>query len=122
FVLTGCDATPVVFTVTYPGTLPAGTQYYKFGPTTADPAPHWYILPATFGPTSVTFSITDGSTGDDDMAVNGTIVDQGGPGVPGAVLNGIPPLSDAMLALMALLLGALGIAGMRGAALRRRRA
>jgi hypothetical protein len=95
-------AATLVFTVTYPTALPPGTQYWKYGPTATDPAPHWYVLPATFSGNTVTFSITDGGLGDDDLAANGAIVDQGGPGIPGA--SAIPTLSEwAMLLLAALL-------------------
>ena len=70
------------FTLTFPQPLPIGTVYYKYGPTAAIPAPHWYQLPATIVGNIITFSITDGGLGDDDLTANGTIVDQGGPGAP----------------------------------------
>jgi uncharacterized repeat protein (TIGR01451 family) len=109
FVLTGCDGTPVTFTVTYPVALPPGAVYWKFGPTTSNTTPHWYILPVTFGSNTATFTITDGGLGDDDLTVNGTIVDQGGPAVPAPGISPqVPTMSDAMLALMALLLATLG--------------
>jgi trimeric autotransporter adhesin len=69
-------------TIAYPGSLPANTQYWKYGPRPGNPTPSWYVLPATFNGNSVTFTITDGQLGDDDLIANGTIVDQGGPGVP----------------------------------------
>jgi hypothetical protein len=47
------------------------------------PSASYYVLPAT---------ITDGGLGDDDLAANGTIVDQGGPGVPLGGGENIPAL------------------------------
>lgn len=102
FTLTGC-AGSIAMTITYPGGLPGNTKYYKYGPTPSDPAPHWYELPATIAGNTVTFTIADGGLGDDDLTVNGTIVDQGGPGA--AVLaNRIPTLSTWMLLLLAAML------------------
>ncbi|HEX4943522.1 MAG TPA: IPTL-CTERM sorting domain-containing protein [Usitatibacteraceae bacterium] len=110
FTTTGCTpASTITITASYPQLLPPGTQYWKYGPTPMDPAPHWYVLPAAIAGNTATFTITDGTLGDDDLAANGTIVDQGGPGFPlGA--NQIPTLSEwAMLLLASLML----IAGMR---------
>ena len=116
FALGGCTAgSTVAFTIAYPAALPAGTQYWKYGPEMAMPAPHWYTLPATITGSTVRFSITDGGQGDDDVAANGAIVDQGGPGIGAAVppigAGGaveIPTLSQWAMMLLALLL--LGIA------------
>ena len=107
----GCTAASTLnFTITYPQVLPPGTQYWKYGPTPGDAAPHWYVLPATIAGNTVTFSITDGGLGDDDLTANGTIVDQGG---PGAGATAIPTLSQwAMLVLM-LLLGLMGARRLR---------
>jgi hypothetical protein len=71
-------------TITYPGSI-AGTTYRKYGPTTpGDGATTaWY----TFGnvtinsSTTITLHLRDGELGD-DTAVDGIIVDQGGPGAP----------------------------------------
>jgi len=121
-VLMGCDGTPVTFTVTYPDALPAGIAYWKYGATSANPAAHWYQLPAALGANTASFTITDGGLGDDDLTVNGTIVDQGGPGMAGAGAGGrqVPTLSDAMLASMALLLAGLGASRLRSSSRRRR--
>jgi len=106
FTTSGCTpGSTITMTMTYPRALPAGTQYWKYGPTPGTPTPHWYVLPATIGGNTATFSITDGSTGDDDLAANGTIVDQGGPGVPApAAPVPTPTMSEWMLALMAALM------------------
>jgi YVTN family beta-propeller protein len=111
FVLLNCTpGATVSFTVTYPAALPAAVQYWKYGPTPASATPHWYVLPATITGNSVTFSIVDGGLGDDDLAANGTVVDQGGPGAPGAggEIRQVPTLSEWALVLLAslMLLGA----------------
>jgi hypothetical protein len=104
FTASGCAAASTLnFTITYPTSV-AGTTYWKYGPTAADPAPHWYVLPATLAGNTATFTITDGGLGDDDLAANGTIVDQGGPGSGPA----IPTLSESALWLLAALLAAGG--------------
>ena len=108
FSATGCTAgSTLAFTMVYPQALPAGTQYWKYGPTAANPAAHWYVLPATITGNTATFSITDGGLGDDDLAANGTIVDQGGPGVPAAQAPMQVPTLDipGMIFLTLMLLG-----------------
>jgi uncharacterized repeat protein (TIGR01451 family) len=102
----------LTLTVTYPNLLPTGTQYWKYGPT-PEPgggAPHWYVLPAFITGNTAMFTITNGDRGDDDLDPNnGVIVDQGGPGVPGAG-NGtaaIPTLSEWALLILSTLLGGL---------------
>ena len=109
FVLANCTpGSTVTVTITYPSSLPANTQYWKYGPTAATPAPHWYVLPATLGGNSATFSITDGGLGDDDLTANGSIVDQGGPGNNN--VGAIPTLSGWGLLFLSTLLGLAGLA------------
>jgi CSLREA domain-containing protein len=105
----------ISMTITYPQVVPAGAVYWKYGPTAGDPTPHWYQLPATIAGNTATFSITDGGLGDDDLDVNGTIVDQGGPGVPGAPggVAAIPTLSEWGMILLAGMLGLFGMGVMR---------
>jgi len=79
FTATGCGSA-LTLTITYPAPLPAGTAYYKFGPTSSQPPPHWYALPATVSGNTLSVNIADGGAGDDDLAVNGTISDPGGAG------------------------------------------
>ncbi len=102
----------VTLTLTYPNPLPAGTQYWKYGPTADNATPHWYVLPATITGDTATFTIADGGLGDDTPgAPDGVIVDQGGPGVPGGGAGdamGIPTLSVWGLLLFSGLLGLLG--------------
>lgn len=100
FTTDGC--TPggtITMTVTYPDALPADTEYWKYGPTSSDPAPHWYTLPASIAGNVATFTIVDGELGDDDLTANGTIVDQGGPGVPPTPVPTLPQWMFVMLAL-----------------------
>ena len=105
------------FTLTYPQPLPAGTQYWKYGPTASNNAPHWYVFPATINGNTITFSITDGGLGDDDLsALNGSITDAGGPGYPGTAVTTIPSLSEMGLLLLSLAIGLLGLGFSRATA------
>ena len=100
FRLDACDdGGMVVVTLTFPAPLAAGSQYWKYGRTAADPTPHWYVLPAMFAGNQVTFSLTDGGLGDDDLTANGTIDDPGGPG-----LAAVPTMPLWALAILAILL------------------
>ncbi|MDS4032118.1 MAG: IPTL-CTERM sorting domain-containing protein [Candidatus Contendobacter sp.] len=112
FTLANCNpGETVTLTITYPAApaLPPGTLYWKYGPTPGQPTPHWYMLSATIGGNTASFSITDGGLGDDDLSANRTIVDQGGPGVPGAGdgTTGIPTLHEWALLLLSALFGGL---------------
>ncbi|GAB4088472.1 hypothetical protein GCM10028785_11410 [Hydrogenophaga soli] len=119
FTLTGgASGSTATLVLTYPSALPAGTVYWKYGPSPAGydcanaPAcaePHWYRMPASQAVVSgntVTLTITDGGVGDDDLLANGTIVDAGGPGVPlGGGVAGVPTLSQwGLLCLSGLML------------------
>lgn len=109
FALTRCAAGgAVTLTVRYPGALPAGAAYWKYGPTPGQASPHGYRWPqATIAGDTVTFTLTDGGLGDTDLAANGTIVDPGGPAV--AAVAEIPTLSEwARLMLLGLLVGMAG--------------
>ena len=112
----GEGTTSITLDVTYPQALPAGTRYYKWGPTPGNPTPHWYEMPATISGATASFTITDGGLGDDDLAINGTIVDQGGPGVGGGSTGvaAVPTLSEWALVLMASLLALAAVRGYRG--------
>jgi hypothetical protein len=108
FTLDGACTGPVTVRVTYPAALPAGATFWKYGRTAADPTPHWYTLPAALAGASATFALTDGGLGDDDLAVNGSITDDGGVGVP---ITEIPTLTEWLALLLAALL--LGFGGWR---------
>jgi len=122
----GAPGTAATITITYPAALPAGAVYWKYGPSPdgynctggACAAAHWYQMPpgqAVFAGNTVTLTITDGGVGDDDLAANGIIVDQGGPGVPGAPggTASIPTLSEWGIILLAGLMGLFGMGAMR---------
>jgi hypothetical protein len=110
FVLLACNpGSTVTLSVQFPGTIPPGSVYWKYGPTSAQPAPHWYVLPASIAGNTVTFSITDGGLGDDDLAANGTVVDQGGPG-GGLGQRTVPALDRLALAMLAMTLALSGVA------------
>ena len=75
----------------YPVALPPGTQYWKYGRTADNHADHWYVLPsAVIAGNTVSFSITDGGLGDDDLTANGSITDPGGVGNPMLAISGTP--------------------------------
>ncbi len=111
FTTSGCaERVTLTFTITYPQTLPAGTVYWKYGPTPDNATAHWYQLPAVIAGNTATFSITDGGLGDDDGTANGTIVDQGGPGVgPGGGAASIPALGEWGRVVFFLLVAVIGV-------------
>lgn len=116
FALGGCTpGSTISMSITYPGALPAGAAYWKYGPTASNPTPHWYVMPATLTGNTAVFAITDGGLGDDDLAANGTIVDQGGPGTGGAAIA-VPTLSQWALLLLASLMLFAGMRRARGGA------
>lgn len=80
FTLDGCAPNDsATIRITYPH-LAAAARYWKHGPTHANPTAHWYPHPATVSGNSISFSITNGADGDDDLdASNSQIVDAGGP-------------------------------------------
>ncbi|MEW6001249.1 MAG: choice-of-anchor D domain-containing protein [Nitrospirota bacterium] len=71
--------------------LPEGAlinKYYKYGPTNDNATPHWYEFMydgqtgAEISSNSVTtLYLVDGFRGDDDLLVNGQVIDQGGPAI-----------------------------------------
>lgn len=118
FTTTNCVAGATLnFTITYPQPLPAGTQYYKYGPEFGGSAvPHWYVLPgAVVSGNQITFSITDNGQGDSNPAA-GFITDPSGPGVPAAASGGVssvPTLSEWGMILLSLLMAAVGLVSRR---------
>lgn len=105
FAITGCvPGATVTVSMDYGSTLPNGSNYWK-----ADTP--WYRLPADINGSVVTFEITDGSGGDTDGTVNGSIVDPGGaatgdiaspPTPPTAPSRPIPTMSAYGLLITAL--------------------
>jgi len=70
----------VTVTITYPGPLPVGTQYWKFQNMA------WINCTSLMGDDDgdnvLTLTLTDGGLGDADLVANGTIDDPGGPVLP----------------------------------------
>ncbi|MBK9443626.1 MAG: DUF1566 domain-containing protein [Comamonadaceae bacterium] len=120
FTTTNCGAgASLTMTITYPQTLPAGTQVYKYGPTTADASDHWHVLShpsVSISGNRLTFTVTDNDkdSGDSNPAV-GFISDPVGVGVPalGSDATSIPTLSEWGAILLSGLLGLLGLARVR---------
>ena len=108
----------ITLAMQFPATPPiAGATYYKWGPEPGNTMPHWYQMPASIAGSMVTFSITDGGQGDDDLAANGAIVDQGGPGLPTGTAGpgnvaAVPTLGEWTLMALGLLLAGLGAGGL----------
>jgi len=84
FRVDGCaSAQSVAFTIEFPDVLPATAVWWKFGPTPDNRNNHWYPIPTTVDGRKISFTITDGGLGDDDLMVNGSIRDLGMLGIPG---------------------------------------
>jgi len=125
FTASSCPAAngAVTVTLTYPSAIPPGAQYYKYGKEAGDTSDHYYVVPATISGNQVSFTITDGQLGDNDLAANGTIVDPGAIGVTaadGGSVTPVPTTSQHVLAALALLM-LLAAATRLGAARRRPR-
>jgi len=117
FTTTDCGANATLsFTITYPQALPVGTKYYKYGPTTDNPANHWYVLESAVlssDRTQFTFSITDNGIGDSNPLV-GFITDPGAAGIASvSEATSIPTLSEWGMILMSGLLSLFGVGQLR---------
>ena len=87
FQITGLsNGEAVTLSIDLPHAVPTDTQYWKYGPTTGTPTPHWYQIAMgdNDGDSTITITLIDGGLGDDDLIANGVIIDQGGPGNPPA--------------------------------------
>ncbi|GAB0150849.1 IPTL-CTERM sorting domain-containing protein [Marinobacterium sp. BA1] len=103
----GSNATVVL---TYPVDLPAGTRYYKYGPTADNPTDHWYAYPgAVISGNTITLTLTDGGAGDSDLSVNGIIDDPGGPAWITQDVAPIPTLPQWAMMLLAGIMGMLAL-------------
>lgn len=69
----------IALSFNYSKNLPASTVYWNYGPTTGNPTPHWYVVPAVILGNAASFSLTDGGFGDYDLLANGTLISVGGP-------------------------------------------
>jgi len=109
FTASSCPAAngAVTVTLTYPAAIPPGAQYYKYGKEAGNTTDHYYTIPATISGNQVTFTITDGQLGDNDLAANGTITDPGAIGVTAAAGSGVAPIptvSEYVLTALAMLM------------------
>ncbi|MCB1921549.1 MAG: DUF4214 domain-containing protein, partial [Candidatus Competibacteraceae bacterium] len=92
--VTGCEPgqTVLALTTVYPAPLPPDAQYWKYGRTRDNDEPHWYVLPgAIIQGNAITLIIVDGDIGDADLAVDGNILDPGGPGITLNTIDGAVP-------------------------------
>lgn len=105
FTADGC--TPggsIELTLEYPAALPADTEFWKWGPTAAEPSAHWYRVPATIDGNTAVLQVTDGGLGDDDLTVNGRVVDPVGAAIGATSAHTVSTLSrPALLALLLML-------------------
>jgi hypothetical protein len=112
FNITGIDEGATVnITITFPDPVPEGTMYCKYGPTPNNTEPHYYLMPigSDDGDNVIWITITDGDIGDNDLTVNGVIIDDGGPGSPleppigGIILGNVFSQAYQLLLLIALI-------------------
>lgn len=109
----GAPGSSANVSISLPSAAPANTVLWKYGRTAAEPQPHWYTVAASFSRDrrTVSFALTDGSTGDDDLVANSVIIDPVLPGVLAAGPEAIHTLGDAARWLLALALA--GLAALR---------
>ncbi len=105
FTATSCTGT-ITLTYTFPGPLLPDAVFWKYGPTELQQDSHWYVMPAVISGNTLTVTIADGGLGDDDLKVNGTIVDPAGVGFAIVDATPVPTLRWPALLLLALLLTA----------------
>ena len=122
FRLTGCDASVVTMTITWPAAVASYTKYGKASGIGDAPS---YFAPdnLVINNHTVSFTLRDGHKGDDDWTENGVIVDPSGPvafaagagaGGPGGA-TAIPTLNEWGLLLLSLLAATLGARRLRKA-------
>ena len=111
FQLTKCDATPVAISIQWPAT--PIVEFHKYGKATRSASSNSYYSATSAAingadNTITSYTVQDGALGDDDWAVNGTIVDPVLPitGKAGGTGNAtpVPTLGHMALVLLALLL------------------
>ena len=113
FLATGC-AGSVTLTLDYPQPLPAGIQFWKLGPATPGTLTStwfaWTGATLSLDRRTVAYTVVDNGVGDSESAV-GTIGDPFAPALaaPGSGAVGIPVDNPWALAVMAALVGWLGV-------------
>ncbi|MGB3880690.1 MAG: DUF4347 domain-containing protein [Diaphorobacter nitroreducens] len=112
FLATGCTGS-VTLTLVYPEALPAGVQFWKFGPATAGaPTSTWFAWSGatiTADRLTVTYTMVDNGVGDANSAA-GSIQDPFAPALGGAAAAiGVPVNNPWALTALAALLAWLGM-------------
>ena len=112
FELIGCDVGSTVTVTTEWPNLFGISNYLKYGPTPTSRGKSIWYPPRNLKlqGNKVSYTITDGQLGDDDLAANGVIKDPGGPVIqngplPGDAIAvpGLTPVATALLSLLMLL-------------------
>jgi hypothetical protein len=81
----GLGATSARMITMWDDLLTRPTNYYAYGPTLANPTPHWYDFSfdgttgAVITPNNIELHFVDGGRGDDDLQANGSITHTGAP-------------------------------------------
>lgn len=111
FELTGCDVESTVTVTTEWPNLLGITSYLKYGPTPQSAGRSIWYAPRNLSISGnrISYTITDGQLGDDDLRANGVIKDPGGPVIqsgppPGDALTPVPGLGAVGLALLSVLI------------------
>jgi hypothetical protein len=106
----GCVGSATI-TLVYPDPLPQGVAFWKNGPATPGASSSWFQWSgATVSPDrrTVSYTVSDNGVGDSDPAA-GVIRDPFAPAIGGGDAVGIPVDSPWALAMLAALLGWVGI-------------
>jgi hypothetical protein len=79
----GCGkGRPVTFALQTPGALPLSAGIFLYGPTSDNASPHWHFISGVVKGNVVSFTLTDGADGDQDLVQNDSIVAIGGLAIP----------------------------------------
>lgn len=103
----GTSGSQATVTIDFGGPIPAGAQYWKYGPQTNGGSSEWYVFEAAVIDNqagTVTLPLTDGALGDADWAENSVITDPGGLFAPQAGAQPIPTLTEWGMIIMASLM------------------
>ena len=113
FTITCASGATVPLTVTLPDVPKPSWRLWMYGPTAAQPVPHWtditydsHVAGFKDGDNKYTLTLTDGGFGDADLTANGVVVDPQGPSNNPA---DIPTLGEWAIILLALLLAGVAV-------------